>query len=1539
MPTFNKGWFDRLQFRHQLGVIFVVGIIVLTLITSFVVSKVSTVIITKQQIQQGLQVTESLANQSELALLYQSAESARDIAESAINFPEVKGIRIETEKREELYQLGDSYPDTVFISAGIQAPSLIAENSGYWLFSAPVKSTQDYDNQLNILPDDMESFLLGHITVLVGKDTQRLMQKGILRSNLAISIGLAGILLILLLMIARRITKPIEHLSQTMRRAQTGDSLIRAEIEGPSDITDMQESFNNMMEVLERRQHELHDAMQSALASAKAKGEFAANVTHELRTPMNAVLGMLDLLLTMGLTVKQQEYVETAKSSGHALLSLIDEVLNFSEADAGKINIINHDCNIHETLDDVVGLLANQALKKQIDIGYAVAAEVPKTFTADSGRLRQVLINLAGNAIKFTDSGEVSIYVSAVPSGNKRRPVSQLHFRVVDTGIGIGKDDQKRIFEAFTQVDASTTKQYPGTGLGLAISRQLVELMGGHISVTSKLGKGSEFSFTLPIVVINEPAIEPVYRELEGLTALFVSKAKMMRLYAESRLSAMGLTAITARSGLEAFKILRESENDLVVDLLFVDEDMVDIKLHDFIRIMSDEPRFNDRLTVILSNPWAPDSQEGQLTLPRFNKPLKSDSFLQMLSGTLITEELDQPKAKPLVDSQPNRPCKVLVVDDNSANQKVAVAMLDKLGCLSRLAKNGRQAVECILRERFDLVLMDCNMPVMSGYDATRQVRVYEAENAGTLPIIAMTANNSDAEADKCRDAGMNDFLPKPLSLAGLREQLEKWAHVAVGETQRVAEPEGDYSDDKAAPSIPDLPSASLDSAAEAGKESQEQAAETGIDAPISGADHASERSPLSYDLKVMDALKDAVGDAVGSLIQAFQEDMLVYLENLNIAIESNDQSQIRHIAHTIKGSASNFGAYDLVKHSKELEDRATANNIEHAADYARRISQAFDAVTIDLQQETSLIDQMDSVSVSPQKQSYRILVVDDDRSIRLLLVNAFRREEYELEEAANGAQAIEVCQRRMPDLILMDAVMPEMDGFDACKAIRETPHGGDIPVLMITGLEDENSIVRAFSSGATDYISKPINFSVMKQRVSRLIKANKAEKHVKQLAYHDPLTSLPNRANLMQHLRLVVEQAAAENSKFAILFLDLDRFKMINDTMGHDVGDLLLKAVADRIRNCVRDQDFIARLGGDEFTLVLENITGADTAAKVAEKICQSLNQPFVFMRKKMFVTTSIGISIFPDNGGDVTDLIKHADSAMFKAKEKRNDYCFYETGMEAEIAERLEMERELRQAIERDELVLFYQPKIDFKTGALTGAEALVRWEHPEEGVIAPNVFIPLAEESGLINKLSDWVLEEGARQLRLWLDSGHQLTLALNLSVKDLMHEDLHSQLESLMERNQLPPGVLEIEITESTLMSHPELMSTELVKIKDLGISVAIDDFGSGYSSLNYLKRLPVDVLKIDRAFIQEIETDPSDSAIVAGIIALAETLNMETVAEGVENEGQRSILKNLGCNSFQGYLVAKPQPAETFEQEFLIASKTHRKKPSPVKDSQ
>ena len=279
-----------------------------------------------------------------------------------------------------------------------------------------------------------------------------------------------------------------------------------------------------------------------------------------------------------------------------------------------------------------------------------------------------------------------------------------------------------------------------------------------------------------------------------------------------------------------------------------------------------------------------------------------------------------------------------------------------------------------------------------------------------------------------------------------------------------------------------------------------------------------------------------------------------------------------------------------------------------------------------------------------------------------------------------------------------------------------------------------------------------------------------------------------------------------------------------------------------------------------------------------------------------------------------------------MFRAKEKRNNFCFYEQGMESEIAKRLKLEQELRKAIDEDELLLHYQPQVNLQTGALIGAEALVRWQHPEKGLLGPDIFIPLAEESGLINQLSDWVLENAAVQLRRWIHQRHKLTLAVNLSVKDLMAEELHTKLHDLMQRYGLPRNVLELEITESTLMDHPELMITEINKIKKMGITIAVDDFGSGYSSLNYLKRLPVDVLKIDSSFISDIESDPSDSAIVAGIIGLAKSLKMKTVAEGVETEEQRRILEDLGCDNFQGYLFSKPLPSELFTERFLSEEK-------------
>ena len=1318
MPRLKPNWFDKLRFKTQISLVFIFGILVLAFATSVTVSSISSSIIEEHEVLQGKQVTESLARRSEIALLYQSPEAASDIGEDAMNFPGVKGIVIETDKSDVLFATGSMFvaDNSEFIDQGTQQTtetinkkatelSLVSENVDFWKFSSPVY-TSSADDDLVMDAMDSDRVLLGYITVVVGKDTLHKMQKSTLQNNLMASFVGAIILLFALLYFSRRLTSPIERLSTVMKRAQQGEEKIRAEIQGPVDITDMQKSFNRMMQVLENRRRELKRAMKMAMTSADMKVEFAANVTHELRTPMNAVLGMLDLLTTMGLSLKQQEYVQTAKSSGDNLLALIDDILSFSEADAGKISITNRDYLLHESMDEVVGLLSSTALKKHLNIGYIIDENVPPALNSDRDRIRQVLINLAGNAVKFTERGDVSIHISLQADGkmesaaldhelqknHKVGSTVRLRFVVKDTGIGIAPEDQGRIFEAFTQVDSSNTKGYQGTGLGLAISSQIVELMGGDIFVSSELGQGSQFGFSLPVLVAQhlsedeESDCERVETDSDfsNISALFVSSSEILSRFAAQQFRALDVKAEFAESGLQALEVIRQYRAEDYFDILFVDQGLADIKINELLRFIEAEPHFIKRPTVMLSNPWNKDSVTSELILLRLNKPLRSNSLVGILEKCFVADG----SADCAVDDQlpeqalAPRSCKILVVDDSRANQLVAVAMLERLGCQATLANNGKEALEKVVREDFDLIFMDCNMPVMNGYDATKQIRIYEGDQVGTLPIIAMTANNSKNEERICREAGMSDFLPKPLSLAGLREKLSVW-----------------YGDE---------PAQNKELSGELNKEPNKEPNQSTNDPKAQVKQPPAKYTGLSYDVKVIASLREAVGEVVSSMISAFLEDTPIYIGKLEGALKENNVRQVTDMAHTIKGSAANFGATELVAASKLLEDVASQEGLNDGEQMLKRISVAFNALQNDLKQEISLDAE---VVKTPLKSgtSSNILVVDDDRTVRMALVDAFTCENYEVEEASNGMQALNVCKRHMPDLVLMDAVMPELDGFDACQMIRELPHGSDIPVLMITALDDEQSIVRAFSSGATDYVSKPINFSVIKQRVARLIKASKAEQDVKKLAYHDPLTSLPNRTYLKQQLAVTVNRATTDNQRFAILFLDLDRFKMINDTMGHEAGDLLLKAVADRIRHCVRENDFVARLGGDEFTVVLENIASLDGASSVAEKICRSVARPFVFMQQKMFVTTSIGISIFPDDGEDVSALIKHADSAMFRAKEKRDDFCFYEPGMEAEIAKWLKLEQELRKAIDSDQLVLHYQPQIDFKTGDLSGRRSI--------------------------------------------------------------------------------------------------------------------------------------------------------------------------------------------------------------------------------------
>ncbi len=547
------------------------------------------------------------------------------------------------------------------------------------------------------------------------------------------------------------------------------------------------------------------------------------------------------------------------------------------------------------------------------------------------------------------------------------------------------------------------------------------------------------------------------------------------------------------------------------------------------------------------------------------------------------------------------------------------------------------------------------------------------------------------------------------------------------------------------------------------------------------------------------------------------------------------------------------------------------------------------------------------------------ILVVDDDPATRLIVRRALERDGYRVEEAADGAAALECFERLGPDLILMDAVMPGMDGFTACARLQHLPGGDLTPVLIITVLDDEASVDRAFESGASDYIQKPIRWAVLRRRVRRMLTESRAERHVNHLAYHDALTDLPNRRLFADQLEQRTELARRKGQPLALLFLDLDRFKLINDSLGHNMGDLLIQSVAQRLMDAVRKSDIVGRLGGDEFTVIVESVTSAQESAVIAQKLIDALAEPFMLDTHEIFVTVSVGIALYPFDGDQSGTLIKNADAAMYRAKEHgRNNYQFYTAEMGARAMERLALETNLRRALDRDEFLLHYQPQVRLDSGEMFGLEALVRWNHPDRGLVAPSEFIPLAEETGLIVPIGAWVLRSACRQARAWRDAGGAgLRVAVNLSGRQLRQQNLVEVVRKVLDETGLSPEGLELELTESSIMHKDELTRSTLWALHEMGIRLSIDDFGTGYSNLGYLKRFPIDSLKIDRSFVRDITTDPDDAAIATAIISMAHNLKLEVVAEGVETNEQRTLLRERGCDAIQGFLVGGPAPAEAY----------------------
>ncbi|MDZ7805185.1 EAL domain-containing protein [Thiohalophilus sp.] len=563
----------------------------------------------------------------------------------------------------------------------------------------------------------------------------------------------------------------------------------------------------------------------------------------------------------------------------------------------------------------------------------------------------------------------------------------------------------------------------------------------------------------------------------------------------------------------------------------------------------------------------------------------------------------------------------------------------------------------------------------------------------------------------------------------------------------------------------------------------------------------------------------------------------------------------------------------------------------------------------------------------SPEKKvSLRLLLVEDNPDDAELILRALRKGGYQVDyiRVDNAPDLTRQLREADWELVLSDYAMPHFNGLAALKLVKE--HNPDIPFIVVSGTIGEELAVEAMRKGAQDYL--------MKDNLTRLLPAiqreladaderrarRAAEQTLRHQAYHDLLTGLPNRWLLRDRIEQAFAYAHRESHSLAVMFLDLDRFKNLNDTMGHIAGDHLLRAVAERLKSAVTPWDTIARLGGDDFVLLLPDVGRPQQASDKADALLQLFQTPFVLSGQNVYVDASIGIAMYPENGRDADNLLKNAEAAMYYAKEQgRNNFQFCTSGIQEATVTRFVIENELREAIKTSQLVLYYQPQFSLRNQAVTGLEALVRWKHPQRGLVPPDKFIPVAEETGLIIALGGWVIQQALADLRRWRALGLEVArLAINLSARQLFHTQTHDILQQSLEGDPDSAHILELEITESGVMQDPEQAVQTLNAFKELGVSVAIDDFGTGYSSLAYLKRFPIDVLKIDRSFVRDITVDDDDAAIVRTILAMAQALNLQVIAEGVESESQLKLLAALGCSEGQGYYYARPMPGEALE---------------------
>ncbi len=799
--------------------------------------------------------------------------------------------------------------------------------------------------------------------------------------------------------------------------------------------------------------------------------------------------------------------------------------------------------------------------------------------------------------------------------------------------------------------------------------------------------------------------------------------------------------------------------------------------------------------------------------------------------------------------------------------------------------------------------------------------------------------------------------------------------------------------------------------------------------------------------------------DILGRSINYFLNKIPQNIQDLRNALDSEKVETIRQIAHNMKSSSATLGAMRLAEYCLQLETAARKNQRDDMVRLIKSIEDITPLVLSVLRDIQTAPQPAEPIQTFTQADAERILLVDDDAGFRLTTRDALQSAGFIVDEASSGEQALAMLNNNFPDLILLDALMPDIDGFEICQQLKKRDDIPAIPIMMVTGLDDMDSVNRAFKSGADSFASKPLNYTILIHRLRFQLRAAKnalalreneerlasaqrmaklgywrwdakkdelivsdqftsmftskhengckniacyleyihpddrksiyksiisvlngaptqsadlriitdkkreiilhqeialtadsdnvilgtvqdvtrqhnAEKRIRQLAYFDELTGIASRAYFYQHVKNQIKGANRRHEKFSLLFLDLDGFKDINDSLGHSAGDKLLVAIAQRLQKLMRDSDLVARLSGDEFCIFIDNVNDEYEAAALSRRSLHEINQPLSLGTQIIHPRCSIGIAIYPEDGENLDELLKAADSAMYAAKEKgKHCYAFYHPNLTAQAENRLQMEQDLRLAIERNELELLYQPQIELCSGKMVGVEALIRWNHPEKGVISPVEFIPIAERIGLIKTLGHWVLKTACTQAVCWREMGLQgLQVAVNISPTHFQDPTLATTIKEVLKETGMHVADLELEVTESVVQTTGNNVDM-FTRLRDMGLKIAIDDFGTGYSSLSSLKYLPIDCLKIDRVFIIDMLNDPESSIILGAIANVAHALGYVVVAEGVEDHDQVVALNGFGCEMIQGYYFSRPVCADKIpalaQRDFMATSLTNK----------